>query len=334
MTPTIHLHIGEPKSGTTYLQAMLKENREALEGVGLTTPRQREQVMASQDAIRGKAGGSLWSALAAKLSQWEGSDALVTMETLCRAEQPAVRRAIEAFGDAPVRVHITVRDLLRSLPAQWQQTTHHRKTWSWSEYCNAVVSADDAHPATRNFWSQHDLADFLDRWAGVVGSSNVYVITVPPSGSNPELLWQRFTQGLGISPLQVREVSPTNESLGATSADLLRRLNTKIADLDLTEKQYNVLMRGLLAREILAKRTGEEPKVTPPRSALPWAQRHSDRIIEAVRSSGVHVVGDLEELRPHPGELTDQPIEPTNKELVETSLQAILGLAQELASTR
>ena len=133
MTPTIHLHIGEPKSGTTYLQAMLDENRKALEAAGLLTPGPREQIRAAQDAIRRRSDGELWQALADKLLAWSGPTALVSMETLCRAHPSAVKRAVNAFGDAEVRVHVTARDVLRSLPAQWQQSTQHRKTWTWPE---------------------------------------------------------------------------------------------------------------------------------------------------------------------------------------------------------
>ena len=330
MTPTIHLHIGEPKSGTTYLQAMLEENRDLLERAGLLTPRQREQIRAAQDAVRRRSDGQLWQSLADKLLAWTGPNALVTMETLCRANPSGVRRAVRAFGDTDLRVHITVRDVLRSLPAQWQQSTQHRKTWTWPEYSGAVIAGDSRHPATNNFWSQHDLETILDRWAKVAGAGNVYVITVPQRGADPMTLWQRFAGALSLPAVTVTPVKPSNESLGEVSAELMRRVNEAVEPLELTEKQYNTAVRAMLAREVLAPRRSAEPKVTPPPSAGPWAQRESERIIKAVGSSGVHVVGNLDDLRPQVSDLRETH-QPTDQELVEVAVDAVRGLVLALA---
>jgi hypothetical protein len=331
MTPTIHLHVGEPKSGTTYLQAMLDENREALEQAGLLTPGQREQIRSAQDAIRGTSDGQLWQAMAHKLVAWSGSDALVSMETLCRANPSSVKRAVRAFGDAEVRVHITVRDVLRSLPAQWQQSTQHRKTWTWPEYSGAVIAGQSGHAATRNFWSQHDLEAILKRWSKVVGAQRVYVITVPRGGADPLLLWQRFAQALSLPAVEVSQVSPSNESLGEVSAELMRRVNEAIEPLELSEKQYNHAVRAVLARKVLAPRRSAEPKVLPPPEAAPWAQRESERLIAAVTDAGVHVVGDLDELRPQVGETGPVAHVPSDSDLAVAATEAVSGLVAELA---
>lgn len=331
MTPTIHLHIGEPKSGTTYLQATLDENREVLERAGLLTPGQCERIRASQDAIRGTSDGRLWRTMAHHLLAWSGTDALVSMETLCRAKPPSVKRAVQAFGQTEVRVHITVRDVLRSLPAQWQQSTQHRKTWTWPEYSGAVIARQAGHPATRNFWSQHDLETILRRWTRVVDPQKVYVVTVPRPGADPVLLWQRFAQALSLPEVQVAETRPTNESLGEFSAELMRRVNCAIEPLELTEDQYITVVQELLAHEVLGPRRSVEPKVLPPPEAAPWAERESERLIAAVVDAGVHVVGDLDELRPQVGE-TGQPAQvPSDADLVPAATAAVSGLVAELA---
>lgn len=332
MTPTVHLHIGEPKSGTTYLQAMLEQNRGSLEAVGLLTPGPREQIRAAQDAIRHRSDGQLWQALADRLLAWPGSHALVSMETLCRANPAAVKRAVRAFGAAEVRVHVTVRDVLRSLPAQWQQSTQHRKTWTWPEYAGAVVSSDSRNPATNNFWSQHDLEAIVDRWGKLVGAENVYVITVPPAGADPLLLWQRFTQALALPAVEVAAVKPSNESLGEVSAELMRRVNVAIEPLELTEKQYNHTMRAILARDVLAPRRSAEPKVLPPPEAAAWAEREAQRMIAAVTASGVRVVGDLDELRPQASAVGEPARQPSDPELLDAAVDAVRGLVQALAA--
>lgn len=325
MSSTVHLHIGEPKSGTTYLQSVLALNVDTLRGAGWLYPRPADQIRAAQDAIRGKEGGALWRELVSTLEAWDGPNALISMETLCRARRPAVKRALEPLTGMTTRVHLTVRDLLRSLPAQWQQTTQHRKTWGWPEYCSAITQEDADAPVTRNFWSQHDLADMLQVWTSEVGANNVYVITVPPSGSDPSLLWQRFSQALGIEALQVQFGEPANESLGAVSAELLRRLNERLDEFDLTERQYSLAVRQTLSRQILATRRSDEPKVEVPETALPWAERHAERIISAIQATGVNVVGDLSDLRPT-SVVTGAATVPTDEQLLDAALAAIAGL--------
>lgn len=331
MTPTIHLHIGEPKSGTTYLQAMLDENSGVLERAGLLIPGKCERIRASQDAIRGTSDGQLWRSMAHELLAWSGSDALISMETLCRAKRPSVKRAVRAFGPAQVRVYITVRDVLRSLAAQWQQSTQHRKTWTWPEYSTAVIAGHPGHPATRNFWSQHDLEVILQRWTRVVGAQNVYVVTVPGPEADPMLLWRRFAQALSLPEVDVTQTSTSNESLGEISAELMRRVNEAIEPLGLTEEQYISAVQELLAHKVLAPRRSVEPKVLPPPDAALWAQRESERLIAAVSDGGVHVVGDLDELRPQVSETGPVARVPSDAELVAAATEAASGLVVELA---
>ena len=334
MTHTVHLHIGEPKSGTTYLQGVLHENRAELRERGLLIPGNREQIRASQDAIRGKADGTMWNELVASLLTSDVPHSLISMETLCRAEGSAVRRAVSALGNADVRVYITARDLVRTLPAQWQQSTQHHKTWSWQEYFGAVVESRKGHPGFRNFWSQHDLEAILRRWSAAVSSDHITVITLPPAGADPEILWRRFSEAIGIASGGYRMVNPANESLGASSAELLRRLNVSLGDSTINEKKYNTVVRSLLARQILAGRRALETKVALPKTAGPWATREAERIIDAVGSSGVKVIGDLSELQPRLDDLESQVDAATSEEVVEAAVGALRGLVEELARGR
>ncbi len=334
MNRTVHLHIGEPKSGTTYLQGVLHENRAELKENGLLLPGHREQIRASQDAIRGKDDGTMWSELVSSLLTSDVSQSLISMETLCRAEGAAVRRAVSALGTADVRVYITARDLVRSLPAQWQQSTQHHKTWSWHEYFEAVVESRKGHPAFRNFWSQHDLEAILKRWSAAVPIDHITVITLPPAGADPEILWRRFAEAIGIGSANYRMVNPANESLGASSAELLRRLNVSLADSGLSEKKYNTVVRSTLARQILAGRRQRETKVALPSTAGPWATREAERIIDAVGSSGVNVIGDLAELRPKLDDLAAKVDEATSEEVADAAVDALRGLVEELAGSR
>lgn len=334
MTPTVHLHIGEPKSGTTYLQAVLEENRASLETDGWLLAKPRQQIRAAQDLIRDHGAGGGWREMATSLLEWRGTDVLVSMETLCRADPDAAASAISAFGQADVRVYVTVRDVARTLPAQWQQTTQHSKTWTFAEYVDGVTQSGPRSPVARNFWSQHDLAKTLTRWTKPLAADHVTVITVPGRGGDPNLLWQRFAGALGLRAERYRTVRPANESLGAASAELLRRVNVQLETTQLSKQQYNSLVRGVLARDVLAARRDVEQKVALPVSTQPWAEREAQRLIDAVTSSGVQVVGELDDLRPVIDDLAPQLADVSEPEVAAAAVSAVLGLIEQMAAGR
>ena len=298
MTDFFHLHIGEPKSGTTYVQGVLEHNRDALLTAGIVMPAPRLQIRASQDAIRGSANGELWGQMVSELLDSGSQSALVSMETLCRASPQAIERAVTVINGPQVKVIVTVRDVARSLPAQWQQSMQHGKTWTWDDYSAAVISDDGSSPASKNFWSQHDLPRILIDWSQVVGASNVSVVTLPHRGAPPATLWERFSTTLGIAPSDYDTVEPANESLGAASAELLRRLNVALKDDALNERQYNSLVRRVVARQGLAHRRSKESAVELSHQAAPWAAQQAQRIITALESADVNIVGDVQDLVP------------------------------------
>ena len=334
MTPTIHLHIGEPKSGTTFLQGVMRQNRVELRRRGLLVPGHREQIKAAHSTIRDKADRTRWKELAATMLAWSGTGAVISMETLCRAEPASIRATVAAFGSAHVRIVITARDLVRTLPAQWQQSTQHRKTWSWHEYYSAVVDGRTSAPASRNFWSQHDLQRMVEQWSDVVPRDRISVVTLPHRGGEPTVLWRRFATALDLEPDGIEMVSPSNESLGVPSAELLRRLNLLLEQSDLSDKEYGSLVRSLIVRTILAPRRSHETRVRLPESAAEWATGEAERIIGAVEAAGVQVIGDLADLRPQFDDLEGKHSEPVEESVTDAAVDAIRGLVELLAERR
>ena len=334
---TTHLHIGLPKSGTTYVQQMVEATRDEWEAKGWLIARPRDQVQAAQDAIRQRGRLGAWSGLVDTIDSWSGTDALISVETLCRADREAVDRIVESVSGSPVRVLITARDIARSLPAQWQQSTQHRKPWTWAEYSGAVMSGERSHQAARSFWSQHDLPKILDRWTAAAGVDNVCVVTVPHPGGSPDVLWQRFTAALGVTVNPVADLPRANEALGAASAELLVRLNQTDQVAAMTDGQYNRVIRAFLARQVLADRRADEPKVGMASTSAGWADNEAERIMSAIRSSGVAIFGDIEDLRPRP-EAFIPAADATPSSDVEAAVEqamwsALIGAVDRLASS-
>ncbi len=59
------------------------------------------------------------------------------------------------------------------------------------------------------------------------------MVTVPPPGSEPELLLRRFCEVVGVDASRLdREVGRLNESVGRTQAELLSRVNGHLPKID------------------------------------------------------------------------------------------------------
>ena len=81
-------------------------------------------------------------------------------------------------------------------------------------------------PGTR-FWGQQDLPRILRTWGSAAPDSEIAIVTVPLDQSDPDLLWRRFTDATGLPLEGIAMTSSANPSLGATSAELLRRVNPR-----------------------------------------------------------------------------------------------------------
>ncbi|MFZ0323489.1 MAG: hypothetical protein WAN48_05070 [Actinomycetes bacterium] len=305
MTPVVHLHIGEPKTGTTFIQALLFHNQAALRANGvLVAGNKLDQIRGGHDVLgRAKTAGThdtsgAWQRLAAEIQAFDGPHAVISMEMLTRARPPQVRRAVEAFGpDADVRVVITARDVGSVAPARWQESVQFRRSWTFQDYLDGVFSESPKQsPSGRHFWDLHNTPLTVEKWGAVVGLDHVTVVTVPPPSAPRDLLWQRFGEAVGIAVDAYEPAAAVNASLGAASAELMRRVNQSLAEQDLRDADYAKICRSFLAKSVLPPLKGSEDRIGLPAEYVDAATKASDHLVAALRESGVRVVGDLDEL--------------------------------------
>jgi hypothetical protein len=301
MTAPILLHVGTMKSGTSYLQRRLDENRAALDRQGLLFPGKSwgQQVHAVGDLLgRGRLGGDsekrsgAWLRLVDEILAHPGP-AIVSVELLGAAAPSKLEAALASFGDRDVRVLITARDLNRNLLAMWQEGLQNGRTIDWPDFVREVREGTGAGG---RFWREQDVPRMVRRWADQVGRDHVTVVTVPPPGADPEALWRRFCSVVGMAPESCSPVAPANGSLGAGSATVLLRLNRILAEADLSWRDYNVLVKRALAKGVLAGRRAEEPALGLP--VARWVRNRSREMCATLDSLGVEVVGDLADLKP------------------------------------
>jgi hypothetical protein len=75
-------------------------------------------------------------------------------------------------------------------------------------------------------------------------------------------------------------------------------------------------------------------RVQLPPEAFPWATEVADEWIEWVEGAGIHVVGDLNDLRPKPpaeDEVWANPDRPSRPEMLDAALDAMVALTLEAA---
>jgi hypothetical protein len=91
------------------------------------------------------------------------------------------------------------------------------------------------------------------------------------------------------------EVESANTSLGVVEAELLRRLNPELNELDWP--RYEAAVKRRFA-ELTLTRVGTSPRIVVPAEHQERMLESSEAMIDALRAQGLQVVGDLEELRP------------------------------------
>lgn len=341
----VYLHIGAPKTGTTYLQDRLTLNAKTLADHDIHFPSRSPLVSPALFHFRaaldlldedwggppGHAAGS-WDALVRRVRRRSGT-VIVSHEILAPARTDAVARAKRELGTGDTEIHIvySTRDLGRQIPAAWQESVKQGRKWSYGRFLRRLESGKPW------FHRAFDLPTVLNTWSAGLPPENVHVVTVPqPSpvaGHEPGLLWRRFCEAFDIDPNWApRESRRTNPSLGAAETQLLRKLNRRMERATRREASYDELIRGMLAEEELVGRESEPVRLPP--AMYPWAEEQAERWIEWAQASGVHVVGDLDELRPvRPPD--DQPyLHPDKvpaKRQLDVALDALAAMTREAA---
>lgn len=299
----VFLHVGSPKTGTTFLQNVLWSHREVARDQGLLLPLDRfhDHYLATLD-VRGLAGRDpyprtavgMWDRLVRQALRWSGP-VLISHELFAGASEEQARRAVASLKDgAEVHVVVTARDLVRQITAEWQEHVKHRSTDTLAEFVGKV--RNDKQRKTW-FWRVQDYAGVLERWGADLPAAHLHVVTVPCAGGPAELLWERFAGLIGLAPAEFDTgASRSNTSLGMEQAELLRRVNVALGDRLPIPGPYPAVAKEVLAHKLLARRHGTPIGLTP--SDVDFAIDASRATADRLSAMGVDVIGDLEELVP------------------------------------
>lgn len=344
--PEVYLHVGGPKTGTTYLQELLWHNRDALRRDGLLYPGRDcgSQFHAVQDLLRISFNGhddpsiaDAWDRLISELRSEPGK-VLISHELLALAAAEHIDRVMQALSFAEVHVIYTVRDLARQVPSVWQEDLKNRHTLSFAEFVRGLRSDEpNPHKLVELFWRFQDPVSVLRRWGAGIPPERVHVVTVPAAGSAPGLLWERFAATIGVDPGRYEtDVShASNRSLGVIEANLLRRMNPVLAE-ELGWPAYQRWVTRFLTTSVFGSRERVIPIVLPA-AEYGWVLERSRQFVADLHDAGYHVVGDLAEILPvipAPDGASRHPDDASDAEQLAAAADAMLGLIRRFEDDR
>ena len=300
----VYLHVGAPKTGTTYLQDRLWPTAAARRArCQLPGRRRGRHVRPALDLIDRRWGGHRdWSAASGTPSS-AGSGGRPARpgqpRDPRRAPADQVARAMRDL-DGEVHVVYSARDIGRQVPAEWQESIKHRNRSPFRALPAERAAGRAARPAMW-FWRVQSLPDVLDRWT----SERVHHVTGHrPAGRRPrDQLWRRYCRAFGIDPGWAPMPERPHQRLARHRRDRGRpraQPAAAQAGLDSTPTaRSSATSSSTDARPAQANAAGDAPA-----HAYGWAEEVAEEWIEWVERAGIDVVGDLADLRPvSPGDV-------------------------------
>jgi hypothetical protein len=317
----LYLHIGLPKSGSTYLQSVLGSHRAALKEHGFVYPYVRQEGMfhaalemsghperwgLSPDDVRGTFAHLL------RRGRHLGGNVVVSHEIFGAATPRQVEAMREALDDFDVHVVVTVRNISRMFSAQWQERVKNHSSESFAEFASEVLAdlPESLDGPMTGFWRGQNLTWLLDRFRPLAPPERTHVV-VTPGNASPDLLWRRFADAIELPPdaVDLSDVPRGNESLGAPQIAFLRQV-LEALDGRLEQRWYHVVVKRWFAQSLLG--TVRSRKPVTPAAVAETLSAVSRSWIDQVSTGGYRVHGDLDELlpdmppagAPHPDDVT------------------------------
>jgi hypothetical protein len=353
MSRRVYLHIGAPKTGTTYLQDRLALNAASLAEHGIHFPSRSPLVSpglfhfrAALDLLGqdwggepGHAAGN-WEALAKRVRRKSGT-VIVSHEILAPARPEHVARAMADLAGSEVHIVYSARDLGRAIPAAWQESIKQGRRWSFRKFLRKTRRGKPW------FFRAFDLPTVLSTWGSQLPPERIHVVTLPPRPQPGETdaapagaavpggaLWERFCEVCGIDPLWApRDSDRINRSLGVAETQLIRQLNRRLERTTRREASYDALIREMLAQDQLVGRTSAPVRLPP--DDYDWVEQMADRWADYLQQSRVDVVGDLADLRPvrpPEGDRWRDPDRVPARQRLQVSLDALAAMTREAAA--
>ncbi|GAB6983967.1 hypothetical protein [Nocardioides pyridinolyticus] len=328
----LYLHVGMPKTGTTYIQSVLHAGAEQLVAQGLALlPATRQGSFRLSVAVRGGRAGqpgvdAAVRRFARRLAQVETPRVLTSDEMLGGASSAQIAAFLEVCGDAEVHVVVSVRSLSRLLPSTWQQRVQQRsESPALEDFLAAVASREGA--LAERWWTERGVVPVLERWAEHVPMERMHVITMPGAGADPRSLLERHGSVLGVDVSVLDEdAARPNVSLGWAQAEVLRQVKLRVPRELHTRQGYLPVGKKWLGAGHLAPQRGVPPRM--PSSLRAWCEEEAASTIDWLAAQPLEVAGDLADLCPQEEDFVEDPRLDADA-IAEAAIAALTSIALE-----
>jgi hypothetical protein len=344
MASRVFLHIGLPKTATTYLQTIMWANREVLAEQRVLLPgvARHEHLWASrvvrEDPAFEKFGEhrrGAWDRLRSEIAEWPDA-ALVSHEFFAAASAEQAARMVAQLAPAEVHLVVTAREPLGLFTASWQESLKNRETMPISQYS----LTESELPTSIWNWRTLDIRRVLERWSPGFPAKRVHVLPLPGPPAQKREIWDRFAALIGLDPDSVDlSQSFPNASMGVVEAETLRRINHHLGSFN-SAIDRGTYIRTYLADDRLVPRGGDP--FWPREDRIEETRERGRAAVDYIAAQGFHVVGDLDELlvpdrlpaRRTPETVTHLEVAATASELVAQLLEDVRELRRERRQLR
>ena len=342
MAAKIFLHIGLPKTATTYLQTILWGNKETLVGQGIQMPGPerrfhywctrivRDDEVFAERATERQLGA--WDAVRADIADWPET-AIISHEFFSAATAEQAARMVEQLAaanpEAEVHLVLTAREPLGLFTASWQESLKNRATRPMAEYSMSVSE----NPSDVWNWRALDARLVLERWAPCFPAESVHVLPLPGRDAPRREIWDRFARLVGADPDSVDlSQSFPNTSMGVVEAETLRRVNHHL-DAFNSAIDRGTYIRSFLADERLVPRRGDP--FWPPEARIEEIRQRGRDAVDFIEAQGFDVIGDASSLLV-PEQLPERrtPESVTEAEVAEVAVELVARMLGDVRDVR
>lgn len=303
------LHIGLPKTGTTALQAALAEARPALRRHGVVYPGQewshwrptaailRMRRVGSPEGGLNRADSGEWEEFVREVEESPPQlRRVVSSELLCRADPDQIDRIVGSFGQ--VRVVVGLRRLDAQVVSAWQQRVKAGLDVGLDEWLHLVLEQDSMGERARSEdFAELRAAEVVERWAARVGPDAMTVVIVN-AGGRAQLDVVESMLDLGPGVLQPSsDLMSSNRALSLEQVAVLLRYNSMIDRSTTTDGAYAEAMDRIV-RSIRRSAVSSGSRIAAPNWVVPRLREIARATVDTIADSGVHVIGDLDDLMP------------------------------------
>lgn len=302
---SVLLHIGPPKTGSTAIQTAMDQARAGLAAHGVLYPgtgmRPRQAgwaVLGVRPAVgRPEPSMRAWQRLVDEVDASDLPRVCVSNEDFARADDEAAARIASAWARDDVHVVYVARRLDKLLPSFWQERVKAWLTLSYPDFLEEALSPSPREGFARMLWAPQDVGAVVARWAGCVGHDRVTVLVA--DADDRDFLPRAFERLLDLPEgIVAPPAGKSNASLSFPATEVVRRLNRLAREQGWSPPEYRRLVQEGVVHALRRRDSSSEPRLSGvPQPYFDLLADRADRQVEALRTAGVTVVGDPEQLR-------------------------------------